>query len=218
VPDGEKQILKAMVQLVHDLRTPLGVAVGYLRMLRDHRLPEEEDRQRAIGQTVESLGSMARLCEEASVFAASVAAGSDNVRPVAVVELTAEVSEHLMPPLALAGLDENLSGFVRARPAATARAVATLLGRVSTAGEATHSTDIIVRVGDARLEFAGGAPAERDALLQGQRRPFDPWKSGPGLSLPLACLELSQVSGEVWTGATPGAAIMVTLPVETTSL
>jgi signal transduction histidine kinase len=218
VPDGERILLKAMVQLVHDLRTPLGVAVGYLRMLRDQRLPDEEDRRRAVSQTVESLGNMARLCEEASAFAASVAGGTDNVRPMAVAEITAELTEHLTPPQALAEIDENLSGFVLARPGATARAVATLFGRLSTSGEETHSTDIIVRVGDARLRFAGGAPAERDALLQGERRPFDPWKAGPGLSLPLACLELSQVSGEVWTGATPGAAIMVTLPVETSTL
>ena len=204
-----------MLHLVHDLRTPLGVAVGYLRLLRDHRLPAEEDQQRAMAQSVDALAAMSRLCEEASSFAASWTAGDESVQMIPAAQLTAEVAEQLHSPMALAEIDDHLSGKVRARlGGATARAVAALLSRGFATGGGTPSTDIIVRVADAHLNFLTGAPDQREAMLLGQRRVFDPWRAGPGLAVPLACLEVSQVSGQVFTDAAASTAIAVMLPLE----
>ena len=205
-----------MAKLVHDLRTPMGVAVGYLRLLRDHQLPDADDQQRALTQTVEALSAMSRLCQEASSFAAAVTAGAENVVSVSAAVFTAELAEYLPSPLAIADADGNLSGSVRARQGgATARAVAALLSAPMISGGATPSTDIIVRVAAAHLHFLIGTPEQREAMLLGQRQVFDPWRAGPGLAVPLACLEVSQVSGEVFSHAAGSAAVAVRLPLET---
>ena len=207
-----------MVQLVHDLRTPLGVAVGYLRLLRDHRLPEEQDQQRALAQTVEACATMSRLCQEAASFTAGWAAGDEDLVMIPAAQLTAEVAEHLTSPLAITDVDDHLSGNVKVRQGgATARAVAALLSKVLATGGATPSTDIIVRVADAHLNFLAGAPEQREAMLNGQRQVFDPWRAGPGLAIPLASLEVSQVSGQVFSDAAASTAIAVRLPLEMTA-
>ena len=205
-----------MTKLVHDLRTPLGVAVGYLRLLRDHRLPAEEDRQRALTQSVDALTAMSQLCRDASSFTAAVTAVNENVEIISAAQFTAEVAEHLPAPLAIVDIADNLGGSVRARRGgATARAVAALLsGGLFASSGATPSTDIIVRIAAAHLHFLTGAPEQREAMLAGQRQMFDPWRAGPGLAVPLACLEVSQVSGEVFLHAAAGAAIAVRFPLE----
>jgi hypothetical protein len=214
VPD--ETTLKALDKLVHDLRTPLGVAVGYLRLLRDHQLPAAEDQQRALTQTVEALGAMSRLCQEASSFAAAVTAGAEDLESVSAAMFTAELAEYLPSPLAIVDADGNLDGSVRARRGgATVRAVAALLSAPLTAGGGPPSTDIIVRVAAAHLHFLIGAPEQREAMLLGQRQVFDPWRAGPGLAVPLACFEVSQASGEVFSHAAGSAAVAVRLPLET---
>ena len=56
--------------LIHDVRTPLGVAHGYLRLIREQRLTTPDDRERALVSTQQALGRISRLCEEASGFLA----------------------------------------------------------------------------------------------------------------------------------------------------
>jgi signal transduction histidine kinase len=205
-----------MAKLIHDLRTPLGVAVGYLRLLRDHQLPAQQDQQRALTQTLDALAAMSRLCQEGSSFVAAAAAGAADLEIVSVAQLTAEVAEHLPLPLAIVDIGENLGGRVLARRGgATARAVATLLSGPAATGGGPPSTDIIVRIAAEHLHFLTGAPEHREAMLLGQRQMFDPSQGGPGLALPLACLEVSQVSGEVFSHAATSTAVGVRLPLET---
>lgn len=215
MPDGD-ETRKALDKLVHDLRTPLGAALGYVRLVRDRRLVDEQEQQRALTQTIEALGAMSQLCRDAASFAASADAREFDFVIIPAADLTAEVGGHLAPPLAFTDLDHNLSGQVRVQQGgATARAVAVLLSRVGLSGGATPSTDIIVRVADQQLSFETGTPAQRQALHLGERRAFNPWRSGPGLAVPLACLEVARVSGRVWTEADSSTAIAVMLPLET---
>jgi hypothetical protein len=214
VPDAE-QTRKALEKLVHDLRTPLGVAIGYMRLLRDHRLSAPEDQQRAMVQTVDALGAMSGLCQDAASFAATAAAGDETIVSISAAELAAEVGGQLPPPLAFAHIDNDLAGVVRVRKGgATARAVAALLSR-GLGSDATPSTDIIVGVQDAHLSFVSGTPAQREAIRLGERRAFDPWRAGPGLAVPLACLEVARVSGQVLSEPAATTAIAVMLPLET---
>jgi signal transduction histidine kinase len=41
--------------LLHDLRTPIGVAQGYLRMMQDGRLTEAADTERAVTKALQRL-------------------------------------------------------------------------------------------------------------------------------------------------------------------
>jgi K+-sensing histidine kinase KdpD len=61
----EDEIEKILGRLIHDLRTPLGVAMGYVRLIKDDRLASAEERDRALANTIEALGRIWRLCEEA---------------------------------------------------------------------------------------------------------------------------------------------------------
>ena len=153
-----------MLQLVHDLRTPLGVAVGYLRLLRDHRLPDaggsttgDDGDRRRVGGHVPSVSGSIIVCRRLD-------RGGSGPSNHARAELTDEVARQLPPPLVIADIDHT-SGSVRARlDGATARAVAALLSRAVSTGGATPSTDIIVRVADAHLNFlAGTRPTRGDA-------------------------------------------------------
>ena len=66
--DGEEEFMKALTLLIHDLRAPLSVAGGYLRLLRENRLASDEDRDRAFSGVVEAVKRISRLCDEASDF------------------------------------------------------------------------------------------------------------------------------------------------------
>ena len=66
--------------LIHDARTPIGVALGYLRMLQERRLATDEERDKAIARTLDAIGRLTRLCDQASGFVG----GGDTREAVAV--------------------------------------------------------------------------------------------------------------------------------------
>jgi two-component system sensor histidine kinase BaeS len=70
-------------KLLHDLRTPLGVAHGYLRLLQEGRLPTEAERDRALTGTRNALGRMSDICSDASASMAGSSDDADAVVPVA---------------------------------------------------------------------------------------------------------------------------------------
>lgn len=55
--------------LAHELRTPVGIAHGYVRLLLEDRLPEERDRRRALEQMQKALGRLTELSHESSRLA-----------------------------------------------------------------------------------------------------------------------------------------------------
>ena len=65
---GGDEFTKALALLVHDLRAPLSVASGYLRLIREDRLTSDEDRERAFTGVLEAVKRISRLCDEASDF------------------------------------------------------------------------------------------------------------------------------------------------------
>lgn len=67
MPTDTQQVLTA---LLHDLRSPLGVAHGYLRLVREGRLPTDADRVRALDKTRDALGRMTQMCDDATSAAA----------------------------------------------------------------------------------------------------------------------------------------------------
>lgn len=84
---------RVLIGLLHDIRTPLGVAHGYLRMVRDGRLPTEDARLQAIDKTRDALGRVTHLCDEAS---AAVAPGvTPEAQHVLVDDLVRTLRTHL---------------------------------------------------------------------------------------------------------------------------
>ena len=48
--------------LAHEIRTPLAVSQGYLKLYLDGRLTNADDTRRAFEQTRQALGTLATLC------------------------------------------------------------------------------------------------------------------------------------------------------------
>src|SRR3954452_13626952 len=67
-PSSMTDAERVLAVLIHDVRTPLGVAHGYLRLVRTDKLPSAEDRERALAGTQDALAKISRLCQEAGGF------------------------------------------------------------------------------------------------------------------------------------------------------
>jgi hypothetical protein len=52
--------------IAHEIRTPLAVSQGYLKLYLDGRLTNADDQQRAFQQTRDALGTLATLCNDMS--------------------------------------------------------------------------------------------------------------------------------------------------------
>src|SRR5687768_1762799 len=64
------EISEILRVLAHELRTPVGVAQGYVRMLLEDRLADVVDQRRALEQTNRALARVAELSQEESTLAA----------------------------------------------------------------------------------------------------------------------------------------------------
>ncbi len=62
--------------LAHEIRTPLAVSQGYLKLYVDGRLTTPDDQQRALKQTREALGVIAVLCADIGKVSALAEASS----------------------------------------------------------------------------------------------------------------------------------------------
>lgn len=204
----DSDIEKILAVLLHDVRTPLGVATGYLRLMQQGQLATDADRARALDKAQDALGRMARCFEEAAAL-------SDTTRPdtrrvlardlITRVALDASSSSIGVRPSDIAGyvvVGEGIDPLA----AAIVRLLATGLAgtlpeiRVDSAGDGET------------MEFWVGRDRAGSAVGQ-ERVPYDPWERG-GLTRPLAWQTIRHVGGEVWT-TTARDVLIVSLTLET---
>jgi K+-sensing histidine kinase KdpD len=209
--------VKALNLLIHDLRAPLSVAQGYLRLLQQNRLEAEPDRVRAIAQSIEALGRIGRLCEDASAFVAEPAADDGPVRTLAVSALVEQVTAACAArcsPLTVIVEPEALSGSVRG--VHLERLVESLVVILCAVRRSTRDDSVRVFVHEEEKEarFLLGCDDDRAALVSRPPETFDPWRGGHGIALPLACRTISEAGGRIWTCANGRGAVGVALPEE----
>ena len=100
---------RVLAVLIHDVRTPLGVAHGYLRLVRTDKLPSPEDRDRALAGTQDALAKISRLCQDAGGFL-------EDPRPGAVRAPARQLADRVAAVLAERGVavtDLRTAGRVR---------------------------------------------------------------------------------------------------------
>lgn len=178
--------------LLHDLRSPLSVASGYVRLLRLERLDTFEARDKAWTQTATALTRIAHLCDEAVGFLPT-AAGA--VRPIAVPQLTARVRQHCQER----GISCDDTASVLDGPAIQAQTDVERLSEAVAALVTLHHSDAhparVSITSDAHaLVFTVPLPANAEPPCEGDA--YDPWAS-PGLGAALACHTISLASGDV---------------------
>ena len=208
---------KALNLLIHDLRAPLSVAQGYLRLLQQSRLVAEEDRQRAITQAMEALGRITRLCEDATAFIAEETSTAGPVQTVLISTLAERVSEACTArssPLTFLLEPERLSGNVRGTQLdRVVESLAVILCAVRKSNR-TDAVCVVVQEEQKEARFLLGCDDERSALLSRAPETFDPWRGGHGIALPLACRIVTEAGGRIWTSANGRGAVGIAIPEE----
>jgi signal transduction histidine kinase len=198
VPTGDNRPVteaeRLMLLFVHDLRAPLGVATGYLRLLQDGRLGGELDQGLALTRTLDALGRIASLCDAMSESTERMDARAASGR-LAPEDLVGRVVSALKSPVAIEvgrDWDPRLSVAVGRDGDRFARALALIIGLV-----ARRSPSAAVRVvpGDGTVRFVLN---RRDGNSAEAVR-FDPWR-GFGLEAVLACQAIEVTGGSIRTG------------------
>jgi signal transduction histidine kinase len=218
IPKYQADAEKALNLLIHDLRAPLSVAHGYLRLLRENRLSSTTDRERAFAQTMEALGKMSRLCSDASAYSAP--AVSDGLplaaapldRLVALVRGAAESSCSEKFPIGA----EIANGQAQIRALDITRladAIATIFCAIRRAA-GSRAVALSISHTDTEMRFLMGDDHERALLVAQPPAAFDPWRGGHTIALPLACRTLLEAGGRVWSLAAVRGAGGVALPLE----
>ncbi len=223
---SDVEIGKALDLLIHDLRAPLSVAHGYLRLLKENRLSSADERARALEQSIEALTKMSRMCADASAYAAPAASDTpaatvvqlsrfvDQVRSACAlscagqvsVDLVAEGPAHRSPGSSTRSLcARNLTGL--------AEGLAIILCATKRAAGNRPVTVTVSDVDDA-VQFLMGSDEDRVRLRSDASASFDPWRGGHTIALPLACRTVAEAGGRIWTLADIRGAIAVAIPLE----
>jgi hypothetical protein len=210
-----EDVVKALNLLLHDLRTPVGVAQGYLRLLLEDRLSDNKERQRALAQSMEALGRINELCAGAGEFANHALTPAQAHRYHAAELITALTAEAQAKGLINNVHDSRPLGYLRTLvPTRAAAAIAAIMRaalRNDSAQPAEISTginveDLLVTSGNADIRARLIAPMGHDI--------FNPWRGGNGLLVPLAAKQLGETGARVWTLAGEPFAVAVAIPLE----
>jgi signal transduction histidine kinase len=203
-----EELDRVLDTLLHDLRTPLGAASGYARLLRQGRVTEPAEVDRLVGKMQDALRAMSALCADVSTWRdpEPVAHPHD----VSVQEVTSAVSARLTNTgLAVTVDADHRTMTLLDEPERVAMAVATVLAAVARARR--DRVTISIEIAEGALRFVAQDTGD-DAGLQ----PFDPWQYG-GLQVPLACRTIARAGGH-WP-ATPlvGTAVAIAFPIDATN-
>jgi signal transduction histidine kinase len=206
---------KLLDLLLHELRTPVGVAQGYLRLLVENRLTDTRDQQRALAQSLEALGRIGTLCGSAGEYLHAAAPSELVSYPVSEL-VTMLLAEFQGRAFAVNLEDAPIEGHVRSLP--PARAAAAITTVLEAALRAAPALTQAVRVGvhDRALLLTTGDEATREQLLVPSGRALlNPWRGGTGLVVPLALRSLAQTPLRIWTLSDEPGAVALAIPLET---
>jgi len=209
---------RAMSLAVHELRTPVTVVAGYLRMvLREQAGPLTEKQRKMLEEADRSCARIGALVSEMSELgkleSQQIALASTDVN---VAALAAEVASNMHE-----GEDRNVRLDVRGadRPLVVA-GDRTRLGAALTAlmhaalRERADAGVVVVECGtvtDATQAWAVIAIGEETAtrplidVARATLPPFDEWRGGLGLALPVARRVIEAHGGAVWSGDADGS-------------
>jgi len=214
---------RLMTLAVHELRTPATVVAGYLRMLlKDRAGPLSDDQRKLLIEAEKSCGRLSQLLAEMSDLA-HIAAGDApmNRGTVDVPALLREVIDGLpagqdLPAVALR--DDGGPGTVNADRARLRAALGALIASVRR--ELPGASKVIVsRTASAsgRAKATRVAIGEADTIADLQSAdgadPFDEWRGGMGLALPVARRVIEASGGRlIVLPDRPRAGVALTLP------
>jgi signal transduction histidine kinase len=189
--------------VAHEIRTPLAVSQGYLKLYLDGRLTNAEDQRRALQQTRDALGTLATLCNDMS----KVSALSEAPAPALMERVpAAQFVEQLKSASEVEGA--AWTGDTNCPTAIASNSVADLVRAVAVVTKAAFDEAreapraLHVHGGDDFVMLAG-SPQAVSALAAGpdagDARQVNFTKGGKGLRLIWAAFVLQQHRVHTWT-------------------
>jgi hypothetical protein len=210
----EDELVTAFNLLIHDLRAPLSVAHGYLRLLRDDRLASPDDRNRALAQTSEALGRLSTLCAEASSFIGTYDSAPDQGPSVPARDLVRRLQHASGPhPVSLVDVPDEDRVLRAASLDRLVDAVHRIVACIGREGAPATAQLTVAAIGS-EIVILFGTAEHRDTLVKAPRAALDPLRRGHGLALPLACRTVERTGGVVWTIEGTRGAVGIALPLE----
>jgi hypothetical protein len=208
-----------MALLAHEMRSPGAVVAGYLRMLKTSgaELPARE--QKMIEEANRSCGRLMHIVQELSELG-ELASQELSRAPVAIFSLCDDVvqsASHEGADVSFVCDDADREAMIDGHEARLKQAVSSLIASlvrergsapIEARGFVSHTATpaALIAFGDP------GAVASAADVLKHQQAPFDRWRGGMGLSLPIAHCIVQAHRGVLW--ALPGsrATCAVSLP------
>jgi signal transduction histidine kinase len=201
--------------LAHEIRTPLAVSQGYLKLYLDGRLTDVDDTRRAFEQTRQALGTLATLCVDmGKVSTLSESAKHGIPERVSTLDFVSS----LQAQQEIGGAAWSGDAGACAIETTNARDLAQAVAIVSKAAfDEARDAPRAVRtdVGDGLIVLAG-ATNSLAALEAGPgaptARPVDFAKGGKGLKLIWAAFVLDKHHVQTWTVADHRASVGFRIP------
>jgi signal transduction histidine kinase len=218
---------KLLSLAVHELRTPITVVAGYIRMRLKERAGPLSDQQRKLLEEAEkSCARLSALVAEMSDLSALEREPAQLQRRPVELKDVLERAVAALPILAdrevIVELQDVAPGLVAADPARLQSALVSILTALRR--ELVTSNRLLVRSRDGQvdrgtfLQIAIGDEQQIDDIAAADPRdlaPFDEWRGGSGLSLSIARRIIGQHGGALLSPPGDGrAGAVVTLPRE----
>lgn len=218
---GSSVMLPTLAQvlntLAHELRTPLAVSQGYLKLYLEGRLQSPDDQRKALQQTADAVARLSELCGEVGTLAALSESKGPPVQeqlPVALLLKDLREREELSqvtwmgeanPTQVIA--TPGRRDLVRAFVLVARTAVDDSRGRAVSINIVTAPDGLRLAVGvEPGLAALASGPDDKDATA------FDLLRGGRGLSLIWAALVLNRSNIYIWQHAAERAAVGFRLP------
>lgn len=220
----QPNLAQVLNTLAHEIRTPLAVSQGYLKLYLDGRLTNADDTRRAMEQTRQALGALATLCVDmGKVSALADATGGGTIERVTATQLLSSVREQSEIANASWQDEQAWPGEARegdagaietSQPRDLAHAVALVASAAfdEARGEPhavrTALDDdlvILAGAGNALEDLAAGPAGERS-------RPVNFMKGGKGLKLIWAAFVLDRHRAQTWTHQDHRASVGIRIP------
>lgn len=204
--------------LAHEIRTPLAVSQGYLKLFLDGRFADENDTRKAMEHTRQALGALATYCVDMGKISAisERGAGAGIAERVAAGDFVDRLTAH--PDLGGIAWHGESTGAIDARPVADLIDAVAIVVKAAFDEAKGQPHDVTVASG-ASMTLLAGRMDWMDALQRGpqasEAKAVNFGKGGKGLKLIWAAFVLDAHGVQTWTLQDHKASVGIRIPLVT---